>query len=87
MWVKEFNNIVNKIEKESINIGAWQTELSNPNEIVTIWSHSSLDGMQTFWDEFEKTVNVKTFWNFKKMLLKMNKQLYLDLQYVHLCNK
>ncbi len=77
MWVKEFNNIVNKIEKESINIGAWQTELSNPNEIVTIWSHSSLDGMQTFWDDFEKNSECKNFLEFQENAIKDEQTIIL----------
>ena len=76
-WVKEFNNIVNKIEKESINIGAWQTELSNPNEIVTIWSHSSLDGMQIFWDEFEKNSECKNFLEFQENAVKDEQTIIL----------
>ena len=77
LWVKEFNNILKKVEKESINIGLWQSELSNPNEIVTIWSHSSLDKMQIFWEDFEANDECKNFIEFQENAVKDEQTIIL----------
>lgn len=76
-WVAEFNNLVNEIENESLNIGVWQTELSNPNEIVSIWSHSSVERMQMFWEKLENNNSWKKFMDFQESSVKEEQTIIL----------
>jgi len=76
-WVSEFNNLVNEIENESLNIGVWQTELSNPNEIVSIWSHSSVERMQMFWEKLENNNSWKKFIDFQESSVKEEQTIIL----------
>ena len=76
-WVAEFNNLVNEIENESLNIGIWQTELSNPNEIVSIWSHSSVERMQMFWEKLENNSSWKKFMDFQESSVKEEQTIIL----------
>lgn len=76
-WVAEFNNLVNEIENESLNIGVWQTELSNPNEIVSIWSHSSVERMQMFWEKLENNSSWKKFMDFQESSVKEEQTIIL----------
>jgi len=76
-WVSEFNNLVNEIENESLNIGVWQTELSNPNEIVSIWSHSSVERMQMFWEKLENNSSWKKFMDFQESSVKEEQTIIL----------
>lgn len=76
-WVAEFNNLVNEMENESLNIGVWQTELSNPNEIVSIWSHSSVERMQMFWEKLENNSSWKKFMDFQESSVKEEQTIIL----------
>ena len=76
-WVAEFNNLVNEMENESLNIGVWQTELSNPNEIVSIWSHSSVERMQMFWEKLENNSIWKKFMDFQESSVKEEQTIIL----------
>lgn len=76
-WITGFNNLVNKIENESLNIGVWQTELSNPNEIVSIWSHSSVERMQMFWEKLENNSLWKKFMDFQESSVKEEQTIIL----------
>jgi len=76
-WVSEFNDLVNEIENESLNIGIWQTELSNPNEIVSIWSHSSVERMQMFWEKLENNSIWKKFMDFQESSVKEEQTIIL----------
>ncbi len=69
-WALQFNNIVEEIENESINVGLWQTELSNPNELVAIWSHSDIYKMQSFWDKLENNIKWNKFMEFQENCVK-----------------
>ena len=48
-WKNKFLDIISYIEGKSLNIGLWNTELQDPNEIISIWSHPNLEIMSKFW--------------------------------------
>ena len=65
-WVLHFNKILKDIENESVNIGLWQTELSNPNELIALWSHSDIYKMQEFWEKLESNSKWNKFMEFQE---------------------
>lgn len=52
-WMNSFINIREKIKSSSVNIGVWNVELSDPNEIIQLWSHVDTEEMQRFWRKSE----------------------------------
>ena len=42
-----------KLQSTSVNIGVWNVELSDPNEIIHLWSHDSTETIQEFWEQSE----------------------------------
>ena len=55
-WVDSLKKIRERTSSNSVNIGVWNTELSDPNEVIHLWSHESMDSMKKFWEESEKNV-------------------------------
>ena len=53
-WKDQFLDIVSSIEGSSLNIGLWNTELQDPNEIISIWSHPNIESMSKHWEELGK---------------------------------
>jgi hypothetical protein len=53
-WKNKFLDIISSIEGKSVNIGLWNTELQDPNEIISIWSHPNLEIMSKFWYSLNK---------------------------------
>ena len=52
-WMKSFIDIREKLKSTSVNIGVWNVELSDPNEIIHLWSHDNTETMQEFWVQSE----------------------------------
>ena len=77
LWVKNYLSILKEIEKDSMNIGLWQTELSNPNELICIWSHSSLNKMQKFRENLESSKKWKNFMEFQEHSVKDEQSIIL----------
>jgi len=76
-WAKNFLDIVNLIENKSINIGLWNTELQDPNEIVSIWSHQNLESMSNFWANIEANNDWKNFNSFQENAVKYEQNIIL----------
>ena len=57
-WKNKFLDIISSIEGKSLNIGLWNTELQDPNEIISIWSHPNLEIMSKFW----YSLNENKYW-------------------------
>jgi len=57
-WKNKFLDIISSIEGKSVNIGLWNTELQDPNEIISIWSHPNLEIMSKFWN----SLNENKYW-------------------------
>ncbi len=57
-WKNKFLDIISSIEGKSVNIGLWNTELQDPNEIISIWSHPNLEIMSKFWH----SLNENKYW-------------------------
>lgn len=57
-WKNKFLDIISSIEGKSVNIGLWNTELQDPNEIISIWSHPNLEIMSKFW----YSLNENKYW-------------------------
>ena len=52
-WMKSFVEIREKLKSTSVNIAVWNVELSDPNEIIHLWSHDITETMQKFWEQSE----------------------------------
>ena len=37
-----------------MNIGIWNTELQDPNEIISIWSHPNIESMSKYWRDLDE---------------------------------
>ena len=53
-WKDKFLDIVSSIEHSSLNIGLWNTELQDPNEIISIWSHPNIESMSKYWRDLDE---------------------------------
>ena len=53
-WKDQFLDIVSNLEGTSLNVGLWNTELQDPNEIISIWSHPNIESMSKHWEELGK---------------------------------
>ena len=60
-FVNCLSEIRDKIDSSSVNIGIWNTELSDPNEVVHLWSHKNLEDMVNFWQTAESNNIFKEF--------------------------
>ncbi|MBT3938599.1 MAG: hypothetical protein HOF44_02695, partial [Pelagibacterales bacterium] len=76
-WAKKFLEIVNLIEASSINIGVWNTELQDPNEIVSLWSHSNLQSMSKFWNDLENNNDWNDFNSYQENSVKLEENIIL----------
>lgn len=76
-WAKNFLEIVDLIENSSINIGIWNTELQDPNEIISLWSHPNLENMSKYWYELESNKNWNDFNNYQENSVKSEENIIL----------
>jgi len=76
-WAKKFLEIVDLIENSSINIGIWNTELQDPNEIISLWSHPNLENMSKYWYELESNKNWNDFNNYQEKSVKSEENIIL----------
>jgi hypothetical protein len=76
-WAKKFLEIVDLIENSSINIGIWNTELQDPNEIISLWSHPNLENMSKYWYELESNKDWNDFNNYQENSVKSEENIIL----------
>jgi len=76
-WAKKFLDIVDLIENSSINIGIWNTELQDPNEIISLWSHPNLENMSKYWYDLESNKDWNDFNNYQQNSVKSEENIIL----------
>jgi hypothetical protein len=76
-WAKKFLEIVDLIENSSINIGIWNTELQDPNEIISLWSHPNLENMSKYWYDLESNKDWNDFNNYQQNSVKSEENIIL----------
>ena len=76
-WAKKFLEIVGLIENSSINIGIWNTELQDPNEIISLWSHLNLENMSKYWYDLESNKDWNDFNNYQENSVKSEENIIL----------
>lgn len=76
-WAKNFLEIVDLIENSSINIGIWNTELQDPNEIISLWSHPNLENMSKYWYDLESNKDWNDFNNYQQNSVKSEENIIL----------
>ena len=76
-WAKNFLEIVDLIENSSINIGIWNTELQDPNEIISLWSHPNLENMSKYWNDLESNKDWNDFNNYQEGSVKSEENIIL----------
>ena len=76
-WAKKFLEIVGLIENSSINIGIWNTELQDPNEIISLWSHPNLENMSKYWNDLESNKDWNDFNNYQQNSVKSEENIIL----------
>ena len=76
-WAKNFLDLVGSIENNSSNIGLWNTELQDPNEIISIWSHLNLESMSKFWSDLETNDDWRDFNNYQENSVKNEQNIIL----------
>jgi len=76
-WAKNFLEIVDLIENSSINIGIWNTELQDPNEIISLWSHPNLENMSKYWNDLESNKDWNDFNNYQQNSVKSEENIIL----------
>jgi hypothetical protein len=77
-WSKLFIDIISNIEGKSLNIGIWNTELQDPNEIISIWSHPDIENMSKYWCSLENNNDWKSFNNFQENAVKYEESIILS---------
>ena len=76
-WAKKFLEIVDLIESSSMNIGIWNTELQDPNEIISLWSHPNLENMSKYWHDLESNKDWNDFNNYQENSVKSEENIIL----------
>ena len=76
-WKNKFLDIVSDIEQKSINIGLWNTELQDPNEIISIWSHPNIESMSKFWSDMGNDKNWLDFNAYQEKAVKYEESIIL----------
>ena len=76
-WAKKFLEIIDLIENSSINIGIWNTELQDPNEIISLWSHPNLENMSKYWYDLESNKDWNDFNNYQENSVKSEENIIL----------
>lgn len=76
-WKNNFLDILSGIEEESLNIGVWNTELQDPNEIISIWSHPDTESMSSYWYNLEKNKEWISFNSYQENAVKSEESIIL----------
>jgi len=76
-WKNKFLDIVSDIEQKSINIGLWNTELQDPNEIISIWCHPNVESMSKFWSDMDNDKNWLDFNDYQENAVKYEESVIL----------
>ena len=76
-WKNKFLDIVSDIEQKSINIGLWNTELQDPNEIISIWCHPNIESMSKFWSDMNNDKNWLEFNDYQEDAVKYEESMIL----------
>ena len=76
-WKNNFLDILSGIEEESLNIGVWNTELQDPNEIISIWSHPDTESMSSYWYNLEKNKEWINFNSYQENAVKYEESVIL----------
>jgi len=76
-WKNKFLDIVSDIEEKSINIGFWNTELQDPNEIISIWCHPNVESMSKFWSDMDNDKNWLDFNDYQENAVKYEESVIL----------
>ena len=76
-WKNNFLDIISDIEQESLNIGLWNTELQDPNEIISIWSHPNIESMSSYWYNLEKNKEWINFNSYQENAVKYEESIIL----------
>ena len=76
-WKNNFLDILSDLEEESLNIGIWNTELQDPNEIISIWSHPDTESMSSYWYNLEKNKEWINFNSYQENAVKYEESVIL----------
>jgi hypothetical protein len=76
-WKNNFLDILSDIEEKSLNIGIWNTELQDPNEIISIWSHPDTESMNNYWYNLEKNKDWVKFNNYQENAVNYEESIIL----------
>jgi len=76
-WKNNFLDILSDLEEESLNIGIWNTELQDPNEIISIWSHPDTESMSNYWYNLEKNKEWINFNSYQENAVKYEESVIL----------
>ena len=76
-WKNNFLDILSGLEEESLNIGVWNTELQDPNEIISIWSHPDTESMSNYWYNLEKNKEWINFNSYQENAVKYEESVIL----------
>ena len=76
-WKNNFLDILSGLEEKSLNIGVWNTELQDPNEIISIWSHPDTESMSSYWYNLEKNKEWINFNSYQENAVKYEESIIL----------
>ena len=76
-WKNNFLDILSGLEEKSLNIGVWNTELQDPNEIISIWSHPDTESMSNYWYNLEKNKEWINFNSYQENAVKYEESVIL----------
>ena len=76
-WKDKFLDIVSSIEGSSLNIGLWNTELQDPNEIISIWSHPNIESMSKYWKDLDENKDWQNFNAYQENSVKYEESIIL----------
>ena len=76
-WKNNFLDILSGLEEKSLNIGVWNTELQDPNEIISIWSHPDTESMSSYWYNLEKNKEWINFNSYQENAVKYEESVIL----------
>tara|TARA_B100001173_G_C15996825_1_gene551497 strand:- start:205 stop:843 length:639 start_codon:yes stop_codon:yes gene_type:complete len=76
-WKDKFLDIVSNIEGASLNIGIWNTELQDPNEIISIWSHPNIESMSKYWKDLDENKDWQNFNAYQENSVKYEESIIL----------
>jgi hypothetical protein len=76
-WKDKFLDIISNIEGASLNVGIWNTELQDPNEIISIWSHPNIESMSKYWKDLDENKDWQNFNAYQENSVKYEESIIL----------